>query len=46
MELMTDFYDKWLGGNPKREAFRIAQQNLKKKYDNFSQWGGFIMIGK
>jgi CHAT domain-containing protein/Tfp pilus assembly protein PilF len=45
-ELMTSFYDKWLSGKTKREAFREAQQELKKKYPGFYYWGAFVMVGE
>lgn len=45
-ELMTDFYEKWLSGMSKREAFRRAQFDLKKKYPGFYYWGAFVMIGQ
>lgn len=45
-ELMTVFYDKWLSGRTKREAFREAQIELKKKYPGFYYWGAFVMVGE
>jgi CHAT domain-containing protein/Tfp pilus assembly protein PilF len=45
-ELMTSFYDKWLSGKTKREAFREAQMELKKKYPGFYYWGAFVMVGE
>jgi CHAT domain-containing protein len=44
-ELMNLFYKKWLTGKPKREAFRFAQQALKKKYPQPYYWGAFVMTG-
>jgi CHAT domain-containing protein len=44
-ELMNLFYKKWLTGKPKREAFRLAQQALKKKYPQPYYWGAFVMTG-
>ncbi|MCC6835430.1 MAG: CHAT domain-containing protein [Cytophagales bacterium] len=44
-ELMTLFYQKWLKGKPKREAFRLAQLELKKKYPQPYYWGSFVMTG-
>ncbi len=31
-ELMTIFYEEWLGGKTKQEAFIIAQKRLKAKW--------------
>jgi len=45
-ELMTWFYDKWLSGLSKREAFRQATLELKEKYPNFYLWGAFVMVGE
>lgn len=45
-EMMQLFYSKWLDGMDKREAFRLAQQELKKK-KNYSEpyyWAGFVMV--
>lgn len=45
-EMMQLFYSKWLGGIDKHEAFRLAQQELKKK-KNYSEpyyWAGFVMV--
>jgi len=44
--LMTKFYENWLGGMPKREAFRKAQQNVKAKHPDFYYWGAFVMVGE
>lgn len=43
-EMMRLFYSKWLGGTEKREAFRLAQQELKKKYTDPYYWAGFVMV--
>ncbi|MDP2112966.1 MAG: CHAT domain-containing protein [Bacteroidota bacterium] len=43
-EMMQLFYSKWLGGMEKREAFRLAQQELKKKYKKPYYWAGFVML--
>jgi CHAT domain-containing protein/tetratricopeptide (TPR) repeat protein len=42
---MTIFYEKWLGGMSKQEAFRAAQLEIKKKYPLPFYWAGFILIG-
>lgn len=46
-QLMTSFYNKWLSGKTKREAFKEAQNELKQStlYDHPYYWGGFILIG-
>ena len=44
--LMTTFYQLWLGGKSKREAFRLAQLKMKKKYKRPYFWGAFIMVGE
>lgn len=46
-KLMTLFYETWLTQkkNP-RDAFRIAQQELKKIYPLPKYWGAFVFGGK
>lgn len=44
-ELMTTFYEEWLKSGDKLEAFRYAQQKLRKKYPDPYYWGGFVMVG-
>ncbi len=44
-ELMSIFYYELFDGKTKREAFRIAQQQIKNKYDMPYYWGAFIMVG-
>jgi CHAT domain-containing protein len=45
-ELMTDFYQQWLGeGLTIPDAFRKAQGNMKWKYpDAPYHWAGFILV--
>ena len=43
-EMMQIFYSKWLGGIDKREAFRLAQQELKNNYKLPYYWAGFVMV--
>lgn len=51
-ELMSLFYQKWLGGMEKPEALRQAQleerETVKKRYgkDLPFYWGAFVLIGK
>lgn len=44
-ELMTIFYEEWLGGKKKQEAFIIAQKRLKDKWKSPYYWGAFVMVG-
>jgi CHAT domain-containing protein len=45
-ELMLLFYKNWLQQNSKRKAFRLAQQELRKKYPESYYWGAFVMTGQ
>lgn len=51
-ELMSLFYQKWLGGMEKPEALRQAQleerETVKKRYgkDLPFYWGAFVLIGR
>lgn len=42
--LMNLFYDKWLGGMDKKEAFRAAQNEIRKTKPNPYYWAGFVML--
>ena len=44
-ELMTLFYQGWVGHGDKRLAFRTAQEEFRKIYDDPYIWGAFVMIG-
>lgn len=44
-ELMTIFYEEWLSGKTKQEAFITAQKRLKDKWKSPYYWGAFVMIG-
>jgi antitoxin component YwqK of YwqJK toxin-antitoxin module/CHAT domain-containing protein len=44
-ELMTSFYQNWMNGSTKAEAFRQAQLQLKNKYSHPYYWGAFVMMG-
>lgn len=45
-EFMTNFYDLWLSGKTKRDAFIQTQMIIKEKYKHPYYWGAFVMIGK
>lgn len=42
--LMNGFYENWLSGMSKTEAFRKAQLTLKTKYPQPFYWGSFILV--
>ncbi len=44
-ELMTNFYEAWLGGSSKHDAFITAQKKLKDKWEDPYYWGAFVMVG-
>ena len=43
MELMTVFYKYWLKGKAIKEAFSLAQNKMKKKYEPY-YWAAFVLI--
>lgn len=45
-ELMHSFYQEWMNSGNKHEAFKIAQNKIKLKYENPYYWGAFVMIGE
>ena len=51
-ELMSLFYEKWLGGTDKHEALRAAQQEMRErvrvryKQDLPFYWGAFVLVGR
>lgn len=45
-ELMTIFYEEWLGGKSKKDAFNMAQKRLKDKWKKPYYWGAFVMVGE
>ncbi|MEI6408375.1 MAG: CHAT domain-containing protein, partial [Bacteroidota bacterium] len=44
-EFMQIFYQNWLGGKSKTDAFRAAQTSIRKKYPQPFYWAGFVLIG-
>ena len=44
-ELMVKFYQFWMSGENKLDAFRKAQLAMKQKYESPFYWGAFIIIG-
>lgn len=45
-DLMTTFYQNWMAGKSKAEAFRQAQLTIKNKYGNPYYWGAFVLMGE
>jgi CHAT domain-containing protein len=46
-QLMSYFYINWLQkGYNKRQAFKMAQLQLRKKYPSPYHWGAFVLIGE
>lgn len=43
--LMSYFYKQWMESGNKREAFLLAQHELKNDYPDPYYWGAFILIG-
>ena len=43
-ELMLSFYDLWMGGMEKHEAFYAAQDAIREKYRDPYKWAGFVMM--
>ncbi len=46
MQLMKSFYQNWLSGMPKQEAFRKAQQQTQSQFAHPYFWGAFILMGQ
>jgi CHAT domain-containing protein len=44
MDLMTAFYEQWLAGKGKREAFKEARRRLRAKYPEPYFWAAFVMM--
>ena len=45
-ELMVNFYRNLTQTNDLRQAFRMAQQQLKKKFSHPHFWGAFVLLGQ
>jgi CHAT domain-containing protein len=45
-ELMSNFYNYWLSGMTKREAFHRTQLDILKKFRYPYYWGAFVMVGE
>jgi CHAT domain-containing protein/tetratricopeptide (TPR) repeat protein len=45
-QLMSSFYDNWVSGMTKREAFHQAQLGIYHKYKIPYIWGAFVMVGE
>lgn len=43
-EFMQDFYRRWLGGQPKHEAFRAAMASLRAVRPDPFFWAAFVML--
>ena len=45
-KLMEHFYQHWVMGEDKHEAFIHALRSFKQEYPEPYYWGGFVMVGK
>lgn len=43
-QLMTKFYQEWMNGKPKEEAFFTAQKSLRQDFPEPYYWGAFVML--
>ncbi len=44
-KLMTGFYNHWMKTGDKREAFNLAQKDLREQYPEPYYWGAFTLLG-
>jgi tetratricopeptide (TPR) repeat protein len=44
-ELMVNFYERTLGGEPRADALRAAQTDLRRRYPDPLYWGAFVCLG-
>lgn len=42
--LMTNFYQQWMSGKKKEEAFFAAQKSLREQFPEPYYWGAFVML--
>jgi CHAT domain-containing protein/tetratricopeptide (TPR) repeat protein len=45
-QMMGHFYRHYLQGQDKREAFRLAQEALRRDFPHPYFWGAFVMVGE
>lgn len=45
-ELMSTFYEEWLSGKTKQDAFINAQMTILDKYKDPFYWAAFVMVGE
>lgn len=43
-QLMSTFYQNWMSGKKKEEAFFAAQKSLRETYPEPYYWGAFVML--
>ncbi|MEQ9468628.1 MAG: CHAT domain-containing protein [Ekhidna sp.] len=43
-QLMTNFYNEWMGGKSKEAAFSAAQKKLRETFPEPYYWGAFVML--
>lgn len=43
-QLMTTFYEEWMSGKDKEQAFFTAQKSLRKDFPEPYYWGAFVML--
>jgi CHAT domain-containing protein len=43
---MSSFYKNWVMGMTKREAFNLAQKEVRTEFKEPYYWGAFVMVGE